>query len=432
MSRIYLDYAATAPLCEAAREAMMRWIGRTWGNPSSLHEEGRRAKQALDEARERISARLGCLFAEVVFTSGGTEACNLAILGSALSAPVGLNRILMSATEHPAVLDTRKTLSLWGFEVVLIPVDSCGMVSLDTLRSECDSRTLLVCVMHANNETGVIQPVATVAEIAHSVGARLFVDACQTFCKLDWTVDSLGADLLALSAQKHGGPQGAGALYVRSEPPRPFEGERGQKVRVGDSATRRSTSEGTLPPAGETPPDASCLPPPPQPLSRKAGEGLPKLHPLLLGGDQERELRAGTENVAAIAGFGASIRDYSGEVEGRLFRQALSRHLGDQLIWTLDDSTQKLDSLQHCRFPGIKAESLLIRLDRNGIAASAGAACGAGSIEPSPVLIAMSWSEKDAKEAVRFSFGPGLSTEAIERAAQIIAETVTAIRQSQR
>lgn len=373
-TRIYADYAATAPLLDEARQAMAE-VG--FGNPSSLHEEGRKARAAIDQAREVLSGKLGCLFAEVLFTSSGTEAANMAILGAALAAlPMGSRRkIFFSAVEHHCVLSTQTTLAKLGYEVELIPVDRWASVRLERLEEMMSDDVLLVSVMHANNEVGAIQPIFQVAEIAHRYGAYFHCDAVQTFAVWDWQVTDLGADIVTLSAHKIGGPKGVGAIYTRA--------------------------------------------------------GL-KLHPLLVGGGQEREMRAGTENVAGIAGFAAATQTQK-PVAGRYraaetFETILREAKIEGLHLTLPCSSETLPGHVHLRIAGINAETLLIRLDRAGVSASAGAACSSGSLEPSHVLLACGYSEDEAREGIRFSFGREQPAELGENAGQRLIQAIQLIR----
>lgn len=375
MTRIYADYAATTPLLPEARAAMTPWLDDEFGNPSSLYEEGRRAKAAIDEARETLSGRLGCLFAEVVFTGSGTEAANLAVVGSALKAAGGLrSRVLLSAAEHHCVLHTRATLQKLGFQVELVPVDRNAVIDLDALSQAIGDDVLFVSAMHANNEVGTIQPVFQVAEIAHRHGALVHCDAVQTFGVWDWKVTDLDADLMSFSAHKLGGPKGVGALYLRA--------------------------------------------------------GV-KLQPLTVGGGQERELRAGTENVAAIAGFAAAVRSASMTPYDELGRSPAARAFEEGLpeaSTTAGGGTHRLPGHAHLRFPGIDAETLLIRLDRMGVSASAGAACSSGSLDPSHVMLACGYSEVEAKEGLRFTFGRSQPAAEGAEAARRVREAVYAIR----
>jgi cysteine desulfurase len=368
--RLYLDHAATTPLCEAARQAMAPWLSAEFGNPSSMHSEGRRAKAAIDEAREVVSASLGALFAEIVFTSGGTEAANLAILGCALANEnPKRNVVLFAESEHPCVLHTAPVLKRLGLKVVPIPVDREARIELDALEELMTESVLLLSLMHSNNEVGSIQPLEEAAAIAKRVGAVVHTDAVQTYLLpgLSPRLDSLDqVDLISVSAHKVHGPKGIGALAIRA---------------------------GT------------------------------RVQPVLVGGGQEREMRAGTEDVAGLVGFASAVREVSSwpdDGETRAARNEFVLRLvegGAQP--TIEPDKLTLPGHAHVRFSGIDAETALIRLDRAGISASSGAACSSGSLEPSHVLLACGYSESEAKEGLRFTFGRltkrGLGREAADR-----------------
>ncbi|MBS1719702.1 MAG: cysteine desulfurase [Armatimonadetes bacterium] len=368
MSRVYLDHAASSPLHPEARASMQAWLQDDLGNPSSLHQEGRRAKDAIDEARETLSGALGCLFAEVLFTSSGTEAANLAVIGTALIGIGGdRRRIMIGAAEHHCVLHTEATLRKLGYEVEFIPVDRSARVDLNWLQDNLTDDTLLVSVMHANNEIGSIQDLSPIADLARKHGAIFHSDAVQTFRQFDWTTPDLDPDLITLSAHKIGGPKGAGAIWIRA--------------------------------------------------------GV-KIDPLAVGGGQEREMRAGTESVLQIVGFGAAVRHYEPKQEQRValrerLMAGLERH---GFVPTLPDRTECLAGHVHGRFPGLTAESALIRLDRLGISASSGAACSSGSVEPSHVMLAIGHDLTAAKEALRFTLGPSTTEAEIEQTLRAVAE----------
>lgn len=373
MKRVYLDSAATTPLLPEAAEAMAEFALREFGNASSLHAEGRRAKEAIDQSREVFSAKLGCLFGEVVFCSSGTEAANQAVIGTAMAALGGSRkRILMGAAEHHCVLHTRSVLEKLGFTVELVPVTSSAEVTAEAVRETMGDDVLLVCVMHANNETGVINDVAAISSVVRSLGALFYSDAVQTFPG-DWTVDSLGADLVSVSAHKFYGPKGVGALYVRA---------------------------GT------------------------------EVAPLMVGGGQEREMRAGTENVVGLVGARVALVAYqdSWRVEARAARDAFEAALGDFGVRTVNPGVSRLGSHAHIRVPGVDAEVALIRLDRAGVSASSGAACSSGSLEPSHVLMACGCSEKEAREGLRFTFGRGVGVEDARWAAEVVRREVVGIQ----
>ncbi len=375
MQRIYLDHAATTPLLPEVTEAMMQWAD--CGNPSSLYAEGRRAKAEIDLAREAVADALGCLFGEITFTSSGTEASNLAIVGCALQNQHLLrNRILMGAVEHHCVLNCREVLERIGYQVELIPVDRFARIKLDDLTGMLAGDVLLVCAMHANNEIGTINDIHAISHAARSSGALVFCDAVQTFLSLPGQLAKSfsDVDLIAISAHKVNGPKGVGALFVRS--------------------------------------------------------GV-KIQPLLSGGGQEREMRAGTENVAAIAGFAAAVKHRSTSIRVAprdAFVQAIKNQSCLKPIWTAGPSIERtLPAHAHLRFPGLNAESMLIVLDRLGVCASSGAACSSGSIEPSHVLLACGYTKSEALEGLRFSFGTTTSMEASDEAAARVAQAVAQV-----
>jgi cysteine desulfurase len=380
----YLDYAASAPLRAEALAAMLPLLERPAANPSSQHRQGRAARAAVETAREQVAALAGAAPAEVVFTSGGTEADNLAVKGAVLARPPEGRHLVCSAVEHHAVLDA----AAWaeadaGARVDLAPVDRLGRVELDRLAPLLQpGRTALVAVMAANNEVGTGQPVAAAADLAHAVGALLLCDAVQAAGLPGVDMARDGVDLLALASHKLGGPTGVGALVVR---------------------------------AGTT------------------------LRPLLHGGGQERGLRSGTLPAAAIAGFGAAadaaLADRQTDAATTLTTlrtrllsglQTLAPDL--QLNGDPTPSGAGLPGLLSVRFPGRRAEDLLLLLDRYGVACSAGSACASGAVAPSHVLVAMGRDPAEARETVRFSLGHG-STQAdvdeavaaVGRALQVLA-----------
>ena len=357
----YLDYAASAPLRAEALAAMLPLLQRPAANPSSQHGPGRAARAAVETAREQVAALVRAAPGEVVFTSGGTEADNLAVKGAVLARPEGARQLVCSAVEHHAVLDA----AAWaeadaGARVTLAPVDPAGRVDLERLARLLEpGRTALVAVMAANNEAGTGQPVAAAAGLAHAAGAVLLCDAVQAAGLPGVDVGREGIDLLALAAHKLGGPTGVGALVVR---------------------------------AGAT------------------------LRPLLHGGGQERGLRSGTLPAAAIAGFGATAAAALAERQAPAFAAGLAalrarllaglRALEPGLVVNGDlGGAGGLPGLLSVRFPGRRAEDLLLLLDRQGVACSAGSACASGAVTPSHVLLAMGRSPAEARETVRFSLG---------------------------
>ena len=370
--RIYLDYAATTPLRPEVRAAMEPYFAEGgYGNPSSLHADGQRAKRALDTARDILASALGCQFSEISFTSGGTESDNAALVGVMLANKSRGSHFITTQIEHEAVTETARFLQTLGFRVSYLPVDEFGLVSPQSVAEAMTDETVLVSVMHANNEVGTIQPVREIAEIVHQRGAWLHTDAVQTFGQWPVTTNALGADLLTLSAHKIYGPKGAGALYVRS--------------------------------------------------------GI-AIEPLLHGGGQERQRRSGTENVAAVAGFGEAVRRLLPERAAEAERLT---HLRDRLWSGLSrripsavlngHPAHRLPNNLNFSLPGLDAETLLLSLDRAGLSASSGSACTSGSIEPSHVLSAMGLSESRLKGALRLTLGRGTTAEEVERTVEILA-----------
>jgi len=380
VERIYLDHNATTPVDPRVLEAMLPAWRDNFGNPSSLHWFGQQARAAIDEARGQVAALIGATPGEIVFTGSGSEADNLALRGLAAVAREPRRRIVHSAIEHHAVVNSAKALAEEGFDVASVRAGADGRVDLDELRSKIDERTLLVAVMLANNETGSIQPLAEVAALARSRGALLHCDAVQAAGKIPLDVGALDVDTLALSAHKIYGPKGVGALYVR----------RGTRMKA-----------------------------------------------LLRGGAQEKNRRAGTENVAGIVGLGraavlaraelaadaarlGALRD---RLEARLLAIPGSRRNGDE---------PRVPNTVNVSFEGIEAESLLLALDLMGIAVSTGAACAAGAVEPSHVLRGMGLPMERVQASLRFSLGRGNDEAQIERAAAAVAEAVQRQREAAR
>ena len=376
----YLDYAASAPLRAEALAAMLPLLERPAANPSSQHAQGRAARAAVETAREQVAALVGAAPAEVVFTSGGTEADNLAVKGTMLARSPDARYPICSAVEHHAVLDA----AAWaeadaGARVDLAPVDRLGRVELDRLAPLLQpGRTALVAVMAANNEVGTGQPVATVADLAHAAGALLLCDAVQAAGLPGVDMARDGVDLLALASHKLGGPTGVGALVVR---------------------------------AGTT------------------------LRPLLHGGGQERGLRSGTLPAAAIAGFGAAadaaLADRQTDAATTLTTlrtrllsglQTLAPDL--RLNGDPTPSGAGLPGLLSVRFPGRRAEDLLLLLDRYGVACSAGSACASGAVAPSHVLVAMGRDPAEARETVRFSLGHGSTQADVDEAVAAVGQAL--------
>jgi cysteine desulfurase len=356
--RVYFDHNATTPLAPSVIELMTGVMREEFGNASSIHRFGQRAKGILDDARSEVADLLRAEASEVVFTSGGTEADNFAIRGVAEALePTGRRHLVASAIEHEAVLNTFKALARRGWTTTLLPVDASGVVAPAALEAALTDKTALVSVMHANNEIGTIQPIAALAAVAHSRGALFHTDAVQSVAKIPVDVRALGIDLLSLSAHKFNGPKGTGALWIK-----------------------RGTRVGAI----------------------------------LTGGKHERNRRAGTENVPGIAGLGAAARLGVGKMatEGarlaalrdRLENEVLARIQGTAVN---GDRSARVPNTTNIGFEGIEAESLLIALDLEGIAVSTGSACSSGTLEPSHVLRAMGLPTHRTQNSIRLSLGAG-------------------------
>jgi len=372
----YLDHNAITPMRPEAAEAVRAALG-VFGNPSSLHAAGRAARDLLDGARARAAAALGARAAEVVFTSGATESAALAIRGALAAAPAGRRELVLTAVEHPCIRDLARALAAGGTPVAVVPVDRLGLPDGEAFRAAVTERTSIACAMLANNETGVVLPVPELAAAARAQGALFLCDAVQAVGKIPVDFRALGADLLALSGQKLGGPRGAGALLVR---------------------------------------------------------GGVALAPVL-GGHQERGRRGGTENLPGIAGLGAAVEAAAAQRAAEASRMAALR---DRLEAGLLDrvpgarvngaGAPRLPTTSSITFPGVDGEALLMALDLEGICASAGAACTSGSTRPSHVLSAMGLSAGDARATLRLSLGWCSSGDDVERALEVIPPLVRRVR----
>ncbi|HAA9320052.1 TPA_asm: cysteine desulfurase NifS [Listeria monocytogenes] len=375
-NRIYLDHAATSPIHPEVIQTMLGAITNTYGNPSSIHYAGREARKALDEARHTIAKSIHATEKEIIFTSGGTEGDNLALIGTALAHKENGTHIITSQIEHHAVLKTCEYLETQGFEVTYLPVDEHGIVSVESVQAALRPDTILVSIMYGNNEIGSIQPIAEIGALLRDQQAIFHTDAVQAYGLLNINVMELGVDLLTTSSHKINGPRGVGFLYVKNE-------------------TRLAY----------------------------------QMH----GGEQERKRRAGTENLAGICGFSAASSIMTNERELKneeyiSFKKRMAE------IWRsaeLDFEVNGLeaDTLPHVfsvRFPGVSIEQLLMNLDMEGIAVSSGSACTAGTVDPSHVLVALFGENHPAiQETVRISFGLGNHLEEVEMAATKISEVVT-------
>jgi cysteine desulfurase len=377
--RIYLDHNATTPVDPAAADAMMRALQGLFGNASSVHYYGQQAKAAIDDARSAVAALLGAEPSEIIFTSGGTEADNFAIRGAAEALELtGRRHLITSGIEHEAVLNTFKALAKRGWRTTVLPLDATGIVSPDRLREAITGDTALVSIMHANNEIGTIQPVAELAAITHQHGALFHTDAVQSAGKIPVNVRALGVDLLSVSAHKFYGPKGIGALWAK--------------------------------------------------------RGV-RLAPFLSGGKQERNRRAGTENVPGAIGMGVAAALAAQKMAADGARLAALRDRLEHGILSSVPNTDvngsraaRVPNTTNISFDRIEAESLLIALDLEGVAVSTGSACSSGTLEPSHVLKAMNLSSHRAQNSIRFSLGASNTEEQIDRVLGILPRVVAKLR----
>lgn len=380
MKRIYLDHSATTPVDPQVAELMMTYFLEYYGNPSSVHFFGRQVKKALEEARTQVASFINADTAEITFTSGGTEADNLAIQGAAKARAGKGKHLITSAIEHHAVLDTFKYLAKNGYELTILPVDEEGIVSVEELQKAIRPDTILISIMHANNEVGSIQPVVEIGRITREKDILFHVDAVQSLGKIPIDVKKMNIDLLTVSSHKIYGPKGVGALYVR--------------------------------------------------------KGV-KIPPLVYGGSQERKLRSGTENTPGIIGFGKACELAAQRMEEE--NKELIR-LRDKLlngILARIDKVKVNGSLGEKRLPNnvnvsinyIEGESLLLSLDMLGIAASSGSACTSGSLDPSHVLLAMGLSHEVAHGSLRLSLGRQNTEEDIDYVLQELPKIVERLRE---
>lgn len=379
MRKVYFDHSATTPVHPAVAEEMCKYLTDNFGNPTSLHSYGRIVRKAVEEAREKVAQAIGADPKEIVFTSGGTESDNMAIHGVAYGNRNKGNHIITSAVEHHAVLNTVKALGKEGFTITILPVDKYGMVSVDDVAAAITDKTILITIMHANNEVGSIMPIREIGRLAKEKGIIFHTDAVQSFGKIPVNVDDLGVDLLTISGHKIYGPKGIGALYVRSR-------------------TRwRQT--------------------------------------LLHGGAQERLRRAGTENVPGIIALGKAAELAVANLEEESAR--LTR-LRDRLIKEIMEKidhvqltghpTNRLPNHVSITFDFIEGESMLLSLDMKGVAASSGSACTSGSLEPSHVLLSMGIPHEVAHGSIRITMGKDNTDEDIDYFMEVMPPIVKRLR----
>ena len=355
MQRYYFDHNATTPVAPEVRDAILLCLEGSYGNASSIHGFGQDAKARVERARRQVAALLNCTAAEIVFTSGGTEADNLAILGTVRTSSRSRKHVITSSIEHPAVLNTCQELEKEGVEISYVRVGSEGVVFPDDVRVALKPHTELISIMHANNELGTVQPIAQISEIAREAGVVFHSDGVQSTGKVPTDVDALGVDLLSLSAHKFYGPKGAGALYVR---------------------------KGTT------------------------------LEQVQHGGRHERGYRAGTQNVPGIVGLGEAAALARKKVPAEAERLTdLRDRLEGSILERIESATvngpgtARVPNTTNIRFEGLEGEALVIALDLKGMAVSSGAACSSGAVEPSHVLIAIGLSAGQARSSIRFSLG---------------------------
>jgi len=375
MRRVYFDNSATTPVLPEVFEAMRPYFGEQFGNASSIHHHGQETRGAVEHSRESVAALLGCRASEIVFTSGGTEADNLAIFGIAGEG----DHVITSTVEHHAVLNACKQLEAEGCEVTYVPVDGRGCVDPGDVRRALRPSTKLITIMMANNETGVLQPVEEIGKVSAEADVYFHSDAVQAAGKTALDVKSAGCDLMSISAHKIHGPQGVGALYVR---------------------------KGT------------------------------ELHPMLYGGRHERSRRAGTENVPGIVGLGKAAELARAGLERREDRKlAAMRDRIEAALLQIEcarvngEGAPRVPNIANLRFDAIEGEALVIALDLKGLAVSTGAACSSGAIEPSHVLLAMGATPDRARASIRISLGKQNTEDEIDFAIGLIPETVARLRE---
>ncbi len=378
MRRIYLDYAATTPTHPDVSKAMRPYLRDFFGNPSSMHSIGQEARVAVEESRDKVAFMIGASSEEIVFTGGGTEADNFALKGMAYANDSKKNHIITSSIEHHAVLETCKFLERLGFSVTYLPVDGYGLVDPDDVKRAITEKTLLISVMHANNEVGTVEPIAEIGKIAREAGISFHTDAVQTAGHIPVKVDDLGVDMLAMSAHKLGGPKGVGALYVR---------------------------KGT------------------------------RIVSFVHGGEQEKGRRASTENVPGIVGFSkaAEMAQRESEKEAKrltVLRDKLTNGLMGRIehVHLNGHPTRRLPNNINMSVDGVEGEHMLLNLNARGICVSTGSACSSSSSEPSHVLLALGLSHEQARGSIRLSLGRETAERDIDRVLAVLPDVVNELR----
>ncbi len=378
MHRIYLDYAATTPVHPEALQAMTPFFSHSFGNPSAIYSYGQEARAAVDEARVRLAALIGCRADEITYTSGGTEADNMALSGALIANEKKGNHVITCAIEHHAILETCRQLEKRGYSVTYLPVDSDGLVSVDDVKNAITSRTVLVSVALANNEIGTIQPIAELSKVTRKAGVLLHTDAVQAVGRIPIDVNELGVDLLSVSSHKLYGPKGVGALYIR---------------------------KGT------------------------------RVSPILFGGGQERGKRSGTENTAGIIGLGkaAELARQSLDEEGKRLT-AMREKLIDGILGVLDHGRlhghreKRLPNNANFGFDFVEGEAIVLNLDLKGICASTGSACSSASLEPSHVLLALGIPRQQAHGSLRLTLGRLTTDEDIDTVLEVLPPIIAKLR----
>lgn len=380
MNSIYLDHNATTPVHPKVLEAMLPFYGDSFGNPSSSHSKGREARVKMDEAREQVAALLQAHPGEIVFTSGGTESDNMAVYGVAQALRGKGNHILTCKTEHPAILNACAELARQGFEIDTVSVDRYGKIDLAHLQKAITEKTILITIQHANSEVGTLQPIQAIGELARERGVLFHTDAVQSVAKIPVQVADLPVDMLSLSSHKMYGPKGVGALYIK--------------------------------------------------------KGCPALVPLVAGGGQEKKRRGGTENVPAIVGFGVAadiarvgLDDDSSHLKA--LRKQLIAGIQDNLagVEFFGHPDECLPNTVSLGFEGVEGQTLMIRLDLEGICVSTGTACSSGSISPSDGLRAMQVAADKINQIIRISLGRNNTEQEIHRVVDCLKRLVGDIRQ---
>lgn len=375
---IYFDHSATTPMRSQVLAAMLPYFSESFGNPSSIHKWGYEAHDALTEARQKVATLIGASPSEVIFTSGGTEADNLALRGAAHGRKMRGNHLITTGIEHHAVLHTFEDLEKEGFEVTFVPCDKYGLIDPDDIRRAIRKDTILISVIHGHNEVGTIEPIGEIGALARSRDILFHSDAVQSAGKIPVKVHDLKVDLLTLSAHKIYGPKGTGGLFVR--------------------------------------------------------KGV-KLHPQMAGGVHERKLRPGTENVPGIVGFGEACLLAEAEMPQESLRLAQLRdRLIDGLLSKIPDvilnghPTRRLPHNVNVSVKHLEGEAMLLNLDRMGVAASSGSACTSGSLEPSHVLLAMGLPHETAHGSLRFTLGKSNTLEDVDYLVEILPPIVKRLR----